>query len=60
MRTGALLGLAALVALIVYGFTRERGSPRERAAAGDGGEERLRLPALRTPHVHAGDPSVRH
>ena len=71
MRTGALLGLAALAAFIYYCFTREGedASRRElapeappRPVAGDG-PATVPSPAYKAPtasRFHEGDPGVRH
>ena len=65
MKSGAIAGLALLVALIVYSLTRE-GRPRtmQRSEAGTRGARdgrRARAgPAMPHRHVHEGDPSVRH
>ena len=57
-----LVGLAALAAFIAYCFARDR-EPRVAArfvSRRDGDGEPRRLPRPPAPHVHAGDPSVRH
>jgi hypothetical protein len=57
----AWLGLA-LAAFIAYCFAQPSvGSGRDgaRAARGDGRGQAMRRPPP-APHVHAGDPSVRH
>lgn len=65
MKTGAMAGLALLIALIVYSLTREgtrrtmRRSEGSALRAGDGDRAPART-ALPPRHVHEGDPSVRH
>ena len=65
MKSGAVAGLALLVALIVYSLTREearRTMQRSQASTRRAGD-RTRAPARTPPphrHVHEGDPSVRH